>query len=284
MSPMSPMSPKSTASSSMDLSSEGSDQQAEIVQASVDLAYKSFAYQKAAVVKSSLTYVHKAFQSLKNHPEESKNRKLRMDIVFKKNVVDVPGAQQIMECAGFKVVVEKDKTGKELKYLEVDKASVNIKLINTVSDVIQKKLMDIDKPRSEESKVPKKQVNCAGGCGFWGDENMENLCSVCHKKKYFGIKPEAQQAKKPAVECTKGCGFFGLEQFKGMCSSCFKKSGEKPITLPKSRKAKLKSAKIKLSAVRRFQLIVKRPEQKNKNRCYSCNKKNWNNRNTGDRV
>jgi len=241
--------------------------------AELDPAMKKISFQKPATVKNCLKYVQTLLQSLERHPEESKHRRLRLDnIATKKNVVDIPGAQQILEYVGFKAVVEKDKNGKELHYLEIDKSTVNVKLIDDVLTFLQDKL-DGKTVEAKAPPTPGKKVYCVTpGCGFWGDENNESLCSQCHKNKYFGKPPPAVKKALP-VECTKGCGFFGADQFKGMCSACFKKSGEKPIVLPKTRKAKWKSARLKLKAVRAFQTSHKRPQQTNKNRCFVCHKK-----------
>jgi len=177
-----------------------------------------------------------------------------------------------MEIVGFKQITEKDKAGKELHYLEIDKTAATNDVLNVILDLVSNKLSG----SPEELKAPStpgKKVVCAGGCGFWGDEKTENLCSVCHKKKYFGIK---EPAKKESY-CIIDCGFWGLEQYKGMCSKCFSASGGKIVVPPKDkkqiRKAKWKAAKLKLKAVRAFQMTVKRPQQKNKNRCFTCDKK-----------
>jgi len=245
------------------------------LQSEIDAAMKKLSFQKFFTIKISLSNVQKALQTFQKHPEESKNRKLRMDNVgIKKNIIDIPGSLQLMEIAGFKQVTEKDKSGKELHYIEIDKGAVKNEALTVVIDAVTHKLSG----SLEEFKVPAtpgKRVICLGGCGFWGDENTESLCSQCHKKKYFGVKE--QPAKKEPQLCIKECGFFGMDQFKGMCSKCFQKSGEKAVVPPKDkkqiRKAKWKAAKLKLRAVRMFQMVVKRPEQKNKNRCYSCDKR-----------
>jgi len=152
----------------------------------LEAAFKKISFQKPPTIKTSLSFVQKALQALEKHPEESKNRKYRMDnLAFKKHVVDIVGAQQIMEAVGFKVVVEKDKSGKELRYLEIDKSSVQVKNLKLVEDLIQKKLDGSLGDKQEIKAVPGKKVVCAGGCGYWGDENTENLCSLCHKKKIF---------------------------------------------------------------------------------------------------
>jgi cytochrome c5 len=242
----------------------------------LDLAMKKIGFQKPPTVKACLNFIQKNFQLLEKHPEESKSRKHRMDnLAFKKNVSDIPGAKELMEAVGYKSVTEKDKAGKELHYLEIEKGAINFGHLTEALAYLQRRLdgKADDYEKKKDAAKDAKKVLCGGGCGFWGDEATEGLCSVCHKKKY-GLAPK--QPDKPAAkakECIKGCGFFGLDQYKGMCSSCFKKSGEKAIVPPKTRKAKWKSARLKLRAVRAFQMSAKRPQQKNKNRCFSCNKK-----------
>jgi len=119
--------------------------------------------------------------------------------------------------------------------------------------------------------VEKPRITCLGGCGFWGDEKTENMCSVCYKKKYdIKSPPQIAQSSSSPVLCTKGCGFYGLSKFRGMCSLCYSKHDS---TRRKETKRRFRLAIVKLSAVRRFQLAKKRPQQKNKSKCWKCPRK-----------
>jgi len=277
---------RAKANASMDMSPDSPTQPAtpssppaaaHPLQSEIDLAIKKMSFQKPPVLKSSLTAVQTHLRALESHPDESKKRKLRTDnVAFKKQVIDVPGAQTLFELVGFKLTEHKEPgKDKAIQYLEIEREAVKSELINLVLESVQNRLSG---KTPEEVKAPTpsgKKLPCAGGCGFWGDENTENLCSVCHKKKYFGVKaPDPKVAPGPkAKDCTKGCGFYGVEKFRGMCSKCFAVSGEQPLVLPKTRKAKWKSAKLKLTAVRAFMMVAKRPKQVNKSRCWSCNKR-----------
>jgi len=169
---------------------------------------------------------------------------------------------------------------------------VKIDLLNQAIDILNEELAYLDKKEKEKETTkttgtsgPKVQVTCP--CGFFGDEKTENMCSVCYRKKYFGLTKEekAKQDGKTTerVPCIKGCSFFGDEKFGGMCSVCYKKF--KPATATDSKDGSKTSAKTRvtgrkrwrrafltLQALRRFQL-GKRPEQVQKNRCWLCRRK-----------
>ena len=62
--------------------------------------------------------------------------------------------------------------------------------------VLQAKLKKVTEAMKDPNTVKRERVKCKGGCGFWGDEKSEDYCSVCHKKKIFGIKPsEAEEER-----------------------------------------------------------------------------------------
>jgi len=134
-------------------------------------------------------------------------------------------------------------------------------------------------PREEKKQGPK--TVCLGGCGFFGDESQEGYCSLCYKKKMCGGRTATTTTTSnppaPSLLCTNKCGFFGAAQYDGMCSVCFTKTGgvmKKPAATPgaKQWRRKFRRALLKLRCVRAF-ASAPRIRQKNKTRCWQCNKK-----------
>ena len=125
-------------------------------------------------------------------------------------------------------------------------------------------------------------MRCAGGCGYWGDSAQENLCSICHKKKYLGaaatqamtgVSSGANEPKR----CVRQCGLFGSDRFGGMCSQCAQKekaaaAAAEAAKRKRSGKQRWQSVKLQLHAVSLFSR-GKQEEQLNKGRCFSCSKR-----------
>jgi len=101
---------------------------------------------------------------------------------------------------------------------------------------------------------------------FFGDEKTDGMCSLCYRKKHGQPMPVES---KTTLLCLRGCGFYGMEKFKGMCSMCY---GKESATRRTALKRRWRLALTKIKAVRRFHLSLK-PIQKNKTRCWSCNRK-----------
>jgi len=232
-----------------------------------DTAMKKISTNSKALFKSSVKTLLSTLQSLQKKPSDSKNRKLRMEnIVIKKYISGVQGAQEFLEAVGFRVT----ETGSK-KFLEIEQDAIDQSVIARAIDLLNEKLKDTDvtEKGTKSSSLPLKY--CAGGCGFFGDEKTENMCSVCYKKKH-GQAPPVETKSGPPVLCTKGCGFFGLTKFKGMCSVCYHKES----TLKrKDLKRRWRMAVTKIRAVRRFKLNL-RPMQKKQNTLLEMPKKSWN--------
>ena len=117
-------------------------------------------------------------------------------------------------------------------------------------------------------------MRCAGGCGYWGDSNQENLCSICYKKKYLGAPATAAMTGINPAEpkkCIKNCGLYGSDKFSGMCSQCHSKEKEK-AAVKRTSKHRWQSVRRQLHAVYLFTL-GKQEEQANKGRCFVCTKR-----------
>jgi hypothetical protein len=216
---------------------------------------------KATIAKPALAQMLKMLRTIQKKPEDIKARKHRKDnIMIKKFVMDVAGAQKFMELVGF-VTEEENKAGKKLTYFQLPvvdmrKLELAISLLGDQSQSVTKK--------AAEPKVPAKRRTCEGGCGFWGEEKTDFYCSVCYKKKFMGVADDNKPKK-----CPNDCGFFGSERFGGICSVCHEK---KMKNQPKAYKKKLHMAMVKLSAVHRFKM-ADRLKQKHKNRCWTCSRK-----------
>lgn len=242
----------------------------------VQIGLKKLNANKESISKPSIKNVVKLLQSLQSKPDDVKNRKLRMEnMIVKKFILDVPGALDVMEAVGF---VKVEAPEKKAFYLEIAEAAVDTQLISRTIEMLESQLKDVETRTLAPKPDGDKRKACAGGCGFYGDEKQEDLCSQCFRKKYFGgtEKKDVKDSKPevPKKLCTKGCGFWGSETFEGMCSKCYKVAHPELIPKPKHWRARLKSARVKLRAVRRFRLsIVKESVQTNKTRCWTCKRK-----------
>jgi len=247
-----------------------------------DSAMKKISTNNKTVLKSSVKTLLSTLQNLQKKPTDPKNRKLRMEnILIKKYISGVQGAQEFLEVVGYRVTEASSK-----KFLEIEQDALNQTLLGNAIDLLTEKLKTIesgDAPAASPTgtggtggtagagtsgPAPKPAVQkfCVGGCGFFGDEKTENMCSLCYRKKH-GQAPAPKESK--TVLCSKGCGFYGLDKFKGMCSVCY---GKENLTRRKDLKRRWRMALTKIKAVRRFKLSLK-PIQKNKTRCWKCNRK-----------
>jgi len=226
-----------------------------------------------ANIKSSVKTLLSTLQNLQKKPTDPKNRKLRMEnIVIKKYISGVQGAQEFLEAVGFRVTEAASK-----KFLEIDPEALNQSLLGSAIDYLTEKLKDLDSAEqppstpgtsSSSSVVPKPaQKFCTANCGFFGDEKTEGMCSLCYRKKHGQTLPPVES--KSTLLCSKGCGYYGMDKFKGMCSICF---GKDSAARRKDLKRHWRLALTKIKAVRRFHLSLK-PVQKNKTRCWKCNRK-----------
>lgn len=219
-----------------------------------------------------------------------------------KFVKAIPGAIGLFEALGFVKIMAAEKEKEEKKeYLFLSDSEVKseswgelcdvaIQLLNETSEFCEKKE---DPAPGSGATTNASKVLCKAGCGFFGDEKTENMCSLCYRKKYSLLtKAEKEKEKEktktspspaktaaPSRPCTKLCGFWGQEKFDGMCSACFQKAGGKidkdgKVTREKARK-RWRRAVVKLEAVRRFRMRQGAPghQQKQKNRCWVCSRK-----------
>jgi len=137
-------------------------------------------------------------------------------------------------------------------------------------------------PLKDEKKQPVAKTQCVGtGCLFWGDDTQEGLCSQCFKKKMCGVSTtttttETTAAISTPVKCVNKCGFYGAKQWDGMCSVCFARTGGTKRAAPAQParlwRKKFRRAMVKLQCARAF-MSAPRLRQKNKTRCWQCNKK-----------
>jgi hypothetical protein len=216
---------------------------------------------KLAIVKPALKEILKILQKLQAKPSDAKNRKHRTDnILIKKHVLGLQGGEEFLQQVGFQRV-----TSGGHEYLAVEEANVDMVVLGRAIDLLSNRSQAVP----DEQKDNGRRVRCAGGCGFWGEEGREDMCSICYKKKYLGaaaIQPE----KKEQAKCSKGCGFWAAKD--GMCSKCWNEDNKNKPKV-KHWRAKLKSAMIKLRCMRTFQLVGLRQKQKDRTRCFQCRRK-----------
>jgi len=123
-------------------------------------------------LKTSVKTLLSTLQNLQKKPSDVKNRKIRMDnIVIKKYVAGVPGAQEFLEAVGFRVREEQSK-----KYLEIDPEALNQTLLGKAIDYLAEKQQDMDTPEqpisvpvpssSSQGPRPQKFMRC-GLSLFW---------------------------------------------------------------------------------------------------------------------
>lgn len=230
-------------------------------------ALNAISKSKESLAKSCVAHISKQLSNIKKKPS-SKSSKMRMDnIIFKKFITGVPGAQDFLQACGFKETQEGKKN-----YLAIDPATIDNEVLDKALDLLNGKKENLAKPTaaSEKKEEAKPKVKCAGGCGFWGDPEHDNFCSQCIRKRVIGGEtPAAAAAADAPKKCTKKCGFFGAAKFNGMCSVCWGKESKEEA---KTWKAKLKKAMTKIKCMRAF-LSAPRLKQKHKNRCWQCKRK-----------
>jgi len=228
-----------------------------------------------AIVKSSVGQLTKMLKAIEAAPDQAKLRKHRIDnIAIKKFVMEVKGALDLLKAVGFC----ETKSEKDLSYLSMEDGVYDARKVGFVIELLTGSAAAAPPPREEKKQGPK--TLCIGGCGFYGDESQEGYCSLCFKKKMCGpsaTTTTTSTTNSAPQKCTNKCGFFGAPQYDGMCSMCFTKNGgvKKPVTtVPgvKQWRRKFRRAILKLKCVRAF-TSAPRVLQKNKTRCWQCNKK-----------
>lgn len=163
-------------------------------------------------------------------------------------------------------------------------------LVETIQDgatlmmakgAVEKKESESTDSAPAEAKEEEKEVvpvQCAGGCGFWGNPKTENLCSKCFgekqkkdeaelRKKTERIKETKKEEKKKqdedaAVAATAPAATGGEETTASASSDAA--SGEQ---------AEKTEGEKQESEANAEPIAVERPVQEKKTRCWICNKK-----------
>lgn len=252
-----PESTESSSSTSADTTPTTPEQSSDTITQALDAIEK--ALPKKAVMKSCLNAILKLLSNLQKRPTETKNLKLlKKNFVIKKYVLDVDGALVLMKACGYVEITE----GKKDYLLIKEQSEINTVNLSAAIKQMADKLNDTKEAIKEAPKKAVKRVKCLGGCGFWGDENTEDYCSLCHKNKVCGIKETKDSGK-----CK--CGNFAASGKDGMCNGCFTTAAKNK---PKEYKKKLKRAMTKIKCIIAFK-SAPRLLQTNKSRCWGCKRK-----------
>eukprot|EP00954_Amorphochlora_amoebiformis_P016768 1314703-Amorphochlora_amoeboformis.AAC.2 len=191
------------------------------------------------VIRGTLRAFLQILKVILKKPSDIRHRRLlRSSVVSRKFITTPKGGSDLARSCGFRV--ENCKIGSKLQecyFMEkADTARISV-----ARRLIEGALNDLSGKKAVPSS-PKKRVKCS--CGYWGSSDTGGLCSVCFKKKTFGVA----NTKKPSIPAK---------------------------AKPKARwRSSLARARVKLKAVRRFKLGMKSVRiQQNKSRCFQCNKK-----------
>jgi len=215
----------------------------EIAQRSIEASFEKYTENKEALQTSSLKSILKILKKVEKKPSDVRSRRLQLgNVVVKKFITNVKGGPELISACGFQLVEDNKK--KSSSYFLKD---VNLQIIKLGIQLVSQRIEDL-KSGNAVKAIIKQSTRVMCPCGFWGNIDQEGLCSVCYQKKVFG-PPEKNTAKKVALKSPR----------------------------PKNdRRIRLKKALLKLKALYRFKLGVKtesRVVQKNKKRCFSCNRK-----------
>mmetsp|Transcript_39878 Transcript_39878/g.66819 ORF Transcript_39878/g.66819 Transcript_39878/m.66819 type:complete len:295 (+) Transcript_39878:382-1266(+) len=198
---------------------------------------------KTATQLSSLKAILKFLQKVEKKPSDIRARRLQMsNIVVKKFVTKVKGGLELMIACGF----DRENVGEKKEQLIMKEVSRD--LVQLGISLVQKKLDDIKSGVVSDPAPAATAMKVRCPCGFWGSSDQEGLCSICYRKKCGGpgtaVSLEVKRTASPAKKL--------------------------------DWKRKLKKASTKLRALHRFFLGVRQESrliQKNKKRCFQCNKK-----------
>mmetsp|Transcript_28942 Transcript_28942/g.40352 ORF Transcript_28942/g.40352 Transcript_28942/m.40352 type:complete len:357 (+) Transcript_28942:101-1171(+) len=208
----------------------------------IKLALQKYEENKVSIQTTSLKAILKILQKVEKKPSDNRNRQLKMsNVVVKKFVTKVKGGEQLMAACGYERTEVGDKKTEHLLMKDTDLAVLKVGI-----SLIQEKIKEL-KSGGGKPAVKRQSTKVLCPCGFWGTTDQDGLCSVCYKKKMFGSPENTKQVEAKSATSAKG-----------------------------SWKPKFKKARIKLKALHRFRLGVKtcsRIIQKNKKRCFECNKK-----------
>eukprot|EP00474_Spongospora_subterranea_P001568 CRZ02026.1 hypothetical protein [Spongospora subterranea] len=215
-------------------------------------------------MKTSFAHIRKILENILKNPANIKSRRVLMkNFAYKKFIGDVPRVLAFMKTIGF-VAMNDD-------VLEIG-PDVNVEFFKGVILKLDAKTTEIDFELSQppDDAGPRKQ--CAGRCGFFGNPETDDYCSLCFRSRLAGKDPATNSA-----ECiSQGCVNFGNPSKDKLCNKCWHDREERRKSSWVSRTwwLPLQRAKAKLRAIWWFQQgCSPRPIQVDLRKCWACSKK-----------
>eukprot|EP00472_Partenskyella_glossopodia_P013255 CAMPEP_0197530456 /NCGR_PEP_ID=MMETSP1318-20131121/31941_1 /TAXON_ID=552666 /ORGANISM="Partenskyella glossopodia, Strain RCC365" /LENGTH=594 /DNA_ID=CAMNT_0043086311 /DNA_START=73 /DNA_END=1857 /DNA_ORIENTATION=+ len=215
------------------------------------------------VARSMLRAILQILKKIKKRPSDVRHRRLLCSsVVYRKFVAGPKGGEELMRSCGFTKENLAGKGAVVMQRVEPDRLHSALVLVKSALSALSAlsensntndSTNDNSNDNNSANKPKKKSVMCP--CGYWGSTDTDGLCSVCFKKKTFGIAASgAGKSEKGKTERE------SKSQSRGDAASRWK--------------AAFKRARLRLRAVTRFRKGLKSQKaQQNKSRCYQCNKK-----------
>lgn len=258
------------------------------------------------VLRSSVKALIKMVSGICKKPESQRLRKLRMqNMIIRKFVIDVAGAMDFLKAIGF---ARSGEGNAECLCMKL----VNQPLLQCAVELLESKLLAVEQRAKDEPSAPGRESSeqeCQGGCGLLGHDKTDGYCASCYEQYHLGevvlvphvgnvcygvqlpalgngglgrlegmlegapsgvliVRNPPPPSAKPRL-CMNRCGRVRV-LFMGMCRECWQEKAQKERG--PGWRGKFKSAIVKLSVVYRFRR-ADRLKQKNKKRCWSCNRR-----------